>query len=41
LQSDDSGANRLRVAARQWVEQEFDAGRNAAIVLESFRAARQ
>jgi glycosyltransferase involved in cell wall biosynthesis len=37
LAGDDALAERLRVAARRWVEENFDAHRNAARLLERFR----
>lgn len=39
LSTDDAWADRLRVAARRWVEENFDAHRNAGRLLECFRAA--
>lgn len=39
LSGDDNLANRLRSAARQWVEENFDAHKNAARLLNQFRTA--
>ncbi len=38
LASDDTLAEKLRVAARRWVEENFDAHKNAAKLLERFEA---
>jgi glycosyltransferase involved in cell wall biosynthesis len=39
LGKDDAMANRLRTEARRWVEDNFDAHRNAARLREKFRNA--
>jgi len=39
LSRDDPFAERLRTAARAWVEEHFDAHRNAAVLLQRFQAA--
>ena len=39
LSADDPCAERLRAAARRWVEENFDAHRNAARLLDKFREA--
>ena len=39
LASDDAAAERMRSAARKWVEKNFDANRNAAQLLGRFRLA--
>ena len=39
LSTDDPFAERLRAAARRWVEENFDAHRNAARLLAKFREA--
>jgi colanic acid/amylovoran biosynthesis glycosyltransferase len=39
LQTDDGLAERLRAGARHWVEENFDAARNAARILERWRAS--
>lgn len=39
LATDDALAERLRLAARRWVEENFDAHKNAARLLEHFRQA--
>lgn len=39
LMSDDVTADRIRVAAREWVEENFDAHRNAARLREAFAEA--
>jgi colanic acid/amylovoran biosynthesis glycosyltransferase len=41
LSADDALAESLRAAARTWVEENFDANRNAARLLEQFRVAIQ
>ena len=38
LSRDDAFAERLRTAARAWVEEHFDAHRNAAVLLQRFQA---
>jgi len=39
LSRDDAFAERLRTAARGWVEEHFDAHRNAGVLLQRFQAA--
>jgi colanic acid/amylovoran biosynthesis glycosyltransferase len=39
LATDDAGAERLRVAARRWVEENYDAHKNTARLAACFAAA--